>query len=135
MLETVIVYDDDEAQHSLDANELNDQDEIKCYICIRCGRNCNDLSNLVQHKRYDFCVDDKRPECRLCNEKLPTLKDLDHHLENSHNRFTCDKSFNTLAKYNKHQSYHEKFICDICSHLFYTKRSLRQHLISHTQGN
>lgn len=134
------MFDKNESQNPLTTDPTdtsNDQEPDISFICIRCGRNFSDQFNLVQHKRYDFCIDEDCPECRVCHEKLQSVTALDHHLENSHNCFTCTKcakSFNTLPKLRKHQRYHLTLTCDFCSQSCFSKRSMRQHLMSHVIG-
>lgn len=117
--------------------DQNDQEIDKCFLCTRCGGNYSDQYSLVRHKRYDFCVDEINPVCRLCKKDLPTVKDLDHHLENSHDCYhctKCPKTFNKYKNFKKHQQYHATLICDFCMQTFYSKKTMRQHLMSHVVG-
>lgn len=118
--------------------DTTDADQNKSFICIRCGVDFHNQYTLMYHKRYEMCVDEKDPECRVCNEHFATLPSLDNHLVNSHKCFSCPKcmkSFNTLNKLNKHQRYHETLICDFCTQACHSKHTMRKHLMSHVIGN
>ncbi|KAG4076254.1 hypothetical protein HA402_014803 [Bradysia odoriphaga] len=123
-----------EMDDSAPAVSSNDPGVPKSCICNRCGGNFDHRNSVVYHKRYELCVKAINPQCRFCEATLPTVMDLDHHLENAHTGYPCtkcDKSFTTVAKFNKHQRCHRVLICDFCGQIFFSKRHIRKHLQHH----
>ena len=130
--------------------ELNDEDEDEVIeetiqepeyteeIYLVSPKNDFDCSNkkeMVFYKDNSYC-------CEICDAIFSTELKYEKHLQNhtfiTEKCPTCEKIFDDLKKFNKHQSIcqvERKYLCDICCMKFKNKTALNSHLIRHNLDN
>ncbi len=133
------------SKNPIDLENFPRKKRLRSAQCNKCGKNFTDPESYQHHNQARDCVPQENPKCRFCTIALPTLDDLERHLEKLHPKGKehlcpiCNKSFHSRSNRNTHiQSHNETntFRCDVCGQGFKSTVYLSKHKKAlHTKAN
>lgn len=106
-------------------------------VCDICGVSYPNKISLYSHKNYKHTDKVKPYECKICQKRLRTEKNLESHMQQHNQTYVCEEcgmKFARQAGLTKHRKVHgeKTVLCPVCGRAFACMTTQRVHMVTHS---